>query len=127
MAKKEFRFRGKTLDDLKKMSLKEFAEVATASQRRIIKRGFSEQHKKLYEKIKKGKKNLKTHSRDAMVLPFMVNTVIRVHNGKEFVAITIQPEMIGHYLGEFVLTRKKVAHSAPGVGATRSSASISVR
>tara|TARA_Y100000294_G_C8499805_1_gene314345 strand:- start:938 stop:1045 length:108 start_codon:yes stop_codon:yes gene_type:complete len=35
--------------------------------------------------------------------------------------------MVGHYLGEFVQTRKKVSHSAPGIGATRSSASVSVR
>jgi len=35
--------------------------------------------------------------------------------------------MIGHRLGEFALTRKRVAHSSPGIGATRSSASLSVR
>jgi len=35
--------------------------------------------------------------------------------------------MLGHYLGEFALTRAKVAHSAPGVGATRSSSNVSVK
>ncbi|HLC85017.1 MAG TPA: ribosomal protein S19 family protein, partial [Candidatus Nanoarchaeia archaeon] len=38
-----------------------------------------------------------------------------------------QPEMLGHKLGEFAITKKRVAHSAPGIGATRSSASLSVR
>jgi len=41
--------------------------------------------------------------------------------------VKIDEEMLGHYLGEFALTRKRVAHNAPGVGATRSSASVSVR
>jgi len=50
-----------------------------------------------------------------------------IHNGKTFQEITINVEMIGRYLGEFVLTRQKVAHSAPGVGATKSSAAVSVR
>jgi len=39
----------------------------------------------------------------------------------------IEPEMIGHYLGEFAGTRKGVSHSAPGIGATRSSAALSVK
>ena len=34
-------------------------------------------------------------------------------------------EMLGHYLGEFSLTKRKVTHSAPGIGATRSSAGVS--
>ena len=53
------------------------------------------------------------------------NILEYVYNGKEFIPLTITAEMLGHYLGEFVLTRKKVAHSAPGIGATRSSAAQS--
>ena len=48
-------------------------------------------------------------------------------NGKEFVLVNIEREMIGHLLGEFSLTRKKVGHNSPGVGATRSSSNISVK
>ena len=51
----------------------------------------------------------------------MVGKVVGVHNGKEFVDVKITAEMIGHYLGEFALTRKKVVHGSAGVGATRSS------
>ncbi len=127
MAKKEFTYKGKTKDMLKKMSLNEFAELVPARQRRSLKRGLTEQQKVLLNNIKKDKKNIETHCRDMIILPEMIERVIKVHNGKEFVTITIQPEMIGHYLGEFVLTRKKVEHSAPGIGATRSSASLSVR
>ena len=62
-----------------------------------------------------------------ITLPEMVGKMIKVHNGKEFVPVAIIEEMIGHYLGEFALTRNRVEHSAPGIGATRSSASLSVK
>ena len=57
----------------------------------------------------------------------MVGAMIKVHNGREFIPVSVIPEMLGHYLGEFALTRKRVTHNAPGVGSTRSSASVSVR
>ncbi|MBN2454618.1 30S ribosomal protein S19 [Candidatus Woesearchaeota archaeon] len=127
MAKKEFTFRGKKLEEIKKLSTKEFAALLTARQRRTLKRGLTEMQKDLLEKVKKGKKSIETHCRDAIILPEMLDKVIKVHNGKSFVEVRIQPEMLGHYLGEFVLTRKKVSHHAPGIGATRSSASLSVK
>jgi small subunit ribosomal protein S19 len=74
------------------------------------------------EQQKQGKDtNLKTHVRDLIILPEMVGVKIAVHNGKEFVAITIKPDMIGHYLGEFAITNKPVRHGTPGIGASRSS------
>jgi len=127
MAKKEFMFKGKTLDELKKMSTNEITQLLTARQRRSIKRGFTEQQKTLLKKMSKNKKNIETHCRDMIILPEMVGTIVKVYQGKEFVSLAIEADMIGHYLGEFVLTRKKVAHSAPGIGATRSSASLSVK
>jgi small subunit ribosomal protein S19 len=57
----------------------------------------------------------------------MVGKTIKVYSGKEFLPVVIIDEMIGHYLGEFVLTRNRVEHSAPGIGATRSSAALSVK
>ena len=127
MAKKEFTYRGKKLDELKAMDLKEFMQLLPSSRRRSLKRGLTEQQKILLKKVRAKKENIKTHCRDMIILPEMVGMVIRVHNGKDFVPVRIMPEMIGHLLGEFALTRKKVSHSAPGVGATRSSAAISVR
>jgi len=55
MAKKEFTYRGKTLDDIKKMSLTDLAEIMPARQRRTLKRGFTEAQKKLLNQIKKFK------------------------------------------------------------------------
>ncbi len=131
MAKK-FTYRGKTLEELQKMGLKEFAMLLPARQKRSILRGFTELQKKLLEKIKKAKegkykKPIKTHCRDMIILPEMVGLTIHVHMGKSFVPVNIKEEMIGHYLGEFAMTRQPVKHSAPGIGATRSSAALSVK
>lgn len=127
MARKEFIYRGKTLEELQAMSFNELAEHLPSRARRSIKKGFTEQQKIFLNNLRAGSKKLKTHCRDMVVIPEMVNKQIKIHNGKEFVIVDIQPEMIGHYLGEFALTRKKVSHSAPGIGATRSSANISVK
>ena len=127
MAKKIFTYRGKTLDELKSMSLTELANYLKARQRRSLRRGLTEEQKILLKKIRANEKNIKTHCRDIIILPEMVGLTIQVYNGKEFVPVKIKPEMIGHYLGEFALTRKKVEHSAPGIGATKSTASLAVK
>ena len=67
------------------------------------------------------------HCRGMIILPEMVGQTINVHDGKSFIAVRIVDEMIGHSLGEFTYNRKRVSHSAPGIGATRSSASLSVK
>ena len=131
MAKK-FKYRGKTPEELENMGLTELAQLFRARARRSIKRGFSEQQKKLLQKVKlakegKRKKPIKTHCRDMIIIPAMFGLKINVHNGKEFVPVEITPERIGYTLGEFVQTRKEVKHKAPGIGATRSSKFISVK
>lgn len=127
MAKKEFLYRGKTIEELKKLSIEQFAELVPARERRSIKRGFTEQEKILLKKMRNKESNIKTHCRDIVILPEMINNSISVYDGKNFIKLRIEAEMMGHRLGEFVLTRKKVSHSAPGIGATRSSASLSVK
>jgi len=127
MAKKEFEYKGKTLEELKKLSMAALGELLPARQKRTLKRGFTDQQKILLKLIRSNKPNLKTHCRDLIILPEMVGITIKVFNGKTFMPVSIQEDMIGHYLGEFVLTRKSVQHSAPGIGATRSSASVSVK
>lgn len=127
MAKKEFTYRGKKLEELKNMSIKEFAEYLPARPRRSLMRGMDDTKKKLLADLKNGKKNVKTHCRDMVILPEMVGKTVKVHKGKGFIVVAIEEEMIGHCLGEFSLTRSRVSHSAPGIGATRSSSSLSVR
>lgn len=125
--KKEYTIRGKTVDELKALSMSELAEVLTSKQRRKLKRGFTEAEKAFLKKVERKRDNIETHCRDMIILPMMVGKTIKIHNGKTFSPIMIMPEMIGHCLGEFALTRSKVAHNAPGIGATKSSGAISVR
>jgi len=56
-----------------------------------------------------------------VILPFMVGATISIYTGKEYVPVEVKPEMIGHFLGEYVQTCKRVMHGEPGIGATRSS------
>lgn len=123
---KEVTYRGKIISEIKKMELNQFIQLLPSRLRRGIKRGFTEQQKKLLKRIKmvnegKSKKPIRTHCRNMAVLPEMVGLMIYIHNGNEFVPVKITEEMLGHYLGELTMTRKKVQHSAPGIGATKSS------
>jgi small subunit ribosomal protein S19 len=116
-----FTFKGKTIEELQKMSLEEFAKLVTTRERRNLLRGFDKDEKKFLEKLRRSDKPVRTHLREMVIIPEMVFKKVLVHNGKEWVLVDIKSEMLGHRLGEFALTRKRVLHSAPGVGATKSS------
>ena len=123
MAKK-FTYKGKVAEELSKMDIKEFIKLIPSRKRRSIVRGFTVQQKLLLKKIEKykqTKKSIKTHVRDMIVIPEMIGSHLLVYTGKDWTPVIITEEMMGHYLGEFTLTRRKVAHSAPGIGATKSS------
>ena len=123
-----FKYKGKTLEELKGMSLEEFSRLLPSRERRSLLRGLSERQKKLLEEIKKDREEFhKTHERDMVILPEMVDVKLGVYNGKEFKHVTITPEMLGHRLGEFSLTRQRVMHSSPGAGATRGSKHIPLK
>ena len=121
--KREFTLRGKTLPELQAMSLPDLAKVVSARARRSIRRGFTVETTLFFERMRAtdASKVVRMHCRDALVLPEHVGRHVAVHNGKEFKEIEVRPEMIGHYFGEFSLTRRFEKHSGPGVGATRSS------
>jgi len=122
-SRKEFTYRGLSIEELQKMEIDEILPYLPARARRSLKRGLTPRQYRLLEKLKKTEKGkiIRTHLRDMIILPQFIGHTIAVHNGKEFVPVKIKPEMIGHYLGEFAMTRKEVKHSGPGVGATRSS------
>jgi len=121
--KKEFHYRGLTIEELQKLSLDELLPYLPSRPRRTLKRGLTTRQFKLLEDVKKAQKGdvIKTHCRDMVILPEFIGHRIDVHSGKEFQRVDIQPQMIGHNLGEFALTRKRVKHTGPGVGATRGS------
>jgi small subunit ribosomal protein S19 len=125
---REFIYRGHNIQQLREMSMDEFIKILPSRQRRSLQRGLTPSQRRLLEEIKEFKRGtrsevdvLKTHTRDMIILPDMVGLRVLVHNGKEFSSVDITPEMIGHYLGEFAITNKKVSHGTPGIGASRSS------
>ena len=123
-SRRVFQYRGFTLDELRQKSMDEFISLLPARQRRSLTRGMSTQHIKLMERVisaKESKRAIRTHCRDFIILPELIGAVVQVYNGKEFIRVTLVPEMLGHYLGEFAPTCKQVKHSAPGIGATRGS------
>jgi len=120
---KEFTYRGKTIEELKTLDTREFAKLTKARQRRAILRQTQsiENFVKKCVEFQSKKKPIRTHLRDIIIVPKMVDYNIFIHSGKQFVPIMIIPEMLGHRLGEFVPTRSKVKHGAAGIGATKSS------
>lgn len=127
--KKEFTYRGKTLEDLKKLDIREFAMLLKSNEKRTALRQSDELQNFIIRCNKKiqDKKLIRTHLRHLIVVPKMVGMKISVHNGKTFFAVEVDKEMLGHRLGEFSVTRNKVKHGSAGVGATRSSASRAVK
>lgn len=124
-----FHYRGHTLDDLKKMNMDQLLQLLPARARRSLRRGLPPRQKKVIERLrrayrakKRGKDLIvRTHVRDLIIFPEFVGLKVGIYNGRNYDIVDIRPEMIGHYLGEFALTRKRVQHGSPGIGATRSS------
>ena len=146
---RNFRYRGKTLEELLNMPMDELLKLLPARARRSLLResdpqvqerrmqmGMGESPRlKLLRKIMKARElmakgrnvKIRTHVRDMIILPVMVGLTIEVYNGKEFVPVKITPEMIGHYLGEFAPTTRKVEHGEPGLKATRSTLFVAMK
>ncbi len=136
---KEFSFRGKTLQELQQMPMDAFAKLCKSRVRRTLERaGVNEDFKKFHARVlkahelhKQGKlpvnKPLKTTLREFPILPQMVGLRIAVHMGNAFAPFDVYPEMMGHRLGEYILTRKTVKHGKAGIGASKSSTAITAR
>ena len=110
------------------MSMDEFIKLLPSRQRRSLVKGLTNEQRTLMEHVRRARKEngvkpvpVKTHCRDMIVIPEMLGLALQVHSGKEYVAIEVKPEMIGHYIGEFAITNQKVVHGTPGIGASRSS------
>ncbi len=119
--KKEFTYRGYTMEELLKLPFAEIIELLPARARRTYIRGLNQEQEAFIKRLRASEEAVRTHRREIPILPEFVGKTVQVHNGKEFATVEIKPEMIGHYLGEFAMTRKSVRHSGLGVGATRSS------
>ena len=123
---REFTYRGLSQKELEELPLDKLLKLFPARIRRSLTRGINDGKRKLIGEIKAAKEGklktpINTHLRDLIILPYMIGTTVNVFSGKEFVPVTITTEMVSHYLGEYVITNKRVSHGAPGVGASRSS------
>ena len=109
------------------LSYDDFLKLTTSRNRRTLLRlKFNPRLKQFIEKVRlmkkaNPKKVIKTHVRDAVILPAWVGLVFGVHNGKEFKRVEITPGKVGRRLGDFSHSTGRVLHSGPGVGATRGS------
>ena len=87
---------------------------------RSIKKGpFVDDHlrRKVVEMNDKGDKRVvKTWSRRSTVIPDFLGHTIAVHNGKQFIPVYVQENMVGHKLGEFAPSRTYRGHTSKGKG-----------
>ena len=118
------------------MNMDEMSQHLRSRQRRKLRRKMGTKYARFINKLLEAKKHtnagekpaaVKTHLRDCIVLPSMVQSVINVHKGNGYSNIEVKPEMIGYYLGEFAVTYKRVSHGKPGVGATHSSKFVPIK
>ena len=73
MAKKEFTYKGLNEEALKQLDVNKFMEIAPARIRRSLKRGFTDAQKVLLKNIRSGNTKLKTHCRDMVIIPEMID------------------------------------------------------
>lgn len=119
--RRQIKYRGKTIEELQKLDVREFAKLLKSRQRRTILRNFQEIEKFVHRcKVKISRNKLiKTHCRDIIIVPELVGMKIQVYNGRQFNLVDITGDMLGHRLGEMSPTRGKVNHSKSGVGGTK--------
>ena len=132
---KEFTYMGKTLTELQSMSTDDFAKLTTSRARRSLKRGIDKSmlvkimaaHAKLKQEGKAPIKAIRTHLRHFVIIPHMVGLKFAIHRGNSFDQFEVQPEMVGHMVGEYILTRKYVKHGKAGIGSTKSSSAVTAK
>jgi len=59
---------------------------------------------------------IKTWSRRSTILPQFVGLTFNVYNGRRFVPVSVNEDMVGHKLGEFAPTRYFPGHTADKKG-----------
>lgn len=59
---------------------------------------------------------IKTWSRRSTILPQFVGLTFGVYNGKKFIPVIVNEDMIGHKFGEFSPTRTYLGHLADKKG-----------
>ncbi|KAK2115843.1 ribosomal protein S15 [Saguinus oedipus] len=118
------------------MSYEQLMHLYSAHQLRRPNPGLRRKQHSLLKRLRNDKKEVppmekpevvKTHLWDKIILSQRVGSMVGVYNGKTFNQVEIKPEILSHYLGEFLITYKPVKHGWPGIGATQSSRFIPLK
>jgi len=129
------KYRGMDKDALSVLSPEDSLPLLTSRARRAVKRALANKAVKVRKLMRKAAalratnpaKVIRTHVREAVILPAWMGLNFAVHNGKEWKPVQITIDKIGYRLGDFSHTTGRVLHSGPGVGATRGSKFIPLK
>lgn len=129
------KYRGKEKDELSKLSADESMPLLTSRARRTLKRAAEGKAMKVKNLMKKAakiratnpSKVVRTHLREAIILPEWLGMTFAVHDGKNWKNVFVSVDKLGYRLGDFAHTTGRVLHSGPGVGATRGSKFIPLK
>jgi small subunit ribosomal protein S19 len=121
-------WKGYDEDSIRSLGYDDFLKITSSRNRRTLLRLKSNPRlKQLMDKVRSvvdsgdAKGMIKTHIREAVILPSWVGLTFGVYNGKEFKKVEITVKKVGKRLGDFSHSTSRVLHSGPGVGATRGS------
>lgn len=129
-------YRGVEIDKLLEMNTENIVALFKSGQRRRFAHGIHPKYDRLIKKLKTAVKNtphgekpkaVKTHLRNAIIMPEMVGSIAEVYSGKYWTPVEIKADMVGQYLGEYSMTYKPIKHGKVGHGATRGSKFVSLR
>jgi small subunit ribosomal protein S19 len=125
ISKKQSTFKGKTIEELKELDVREFAKYLKSRQRRAVLNQFQSIEDFISRAKKRIERNkpIKTHKRGMIIVPQMIGMRIQIYNGHEFIPVEVTYQMLGHRFGEFSPTRGKVKHGTAGIGSTKGSKS----
>ena len=96
---KKFQFQGMEIEKLLKLKNEELAQIVTCRARRRFNRGLPKTSVHLIKKLRKAKKEapygekpatIKTHLRDMIIVPEMIDSMVGVYNGQTFVSVEIK-------------------------------------
>ena len=118
------------------MNMEQIVALMKSRAQRRYRHGMHGKYDRLLKKLRYQKKvaivgekplGVRTHLRNAIIVPEMCGSVVDVYGGKYWNPVEIKADMIGTYLAEYSLTYKPIRHGKVGVGATRSSKFTSLR
>lgn len=74
---------------------------------------------KQYYRMANLDRDVRTRATNLLILPFLVDKKVLVYNGRSYHAVKIKSDMVGRYLGEFIVTRTKGSHSSKGISSDK--------